>query len=183
MNEDTILGILDPYLEDYKQGGNLTHRALYALFDELTTEEWTTVQRILDEEQMNLEEYCTGVLEYELLIDDSQDDGAPLKEVRVNREQDQEEEPDRDQLENEYLMEEELKELLGQVLEELPEDEANVIRMHYGLEGYPKHSLEAIARELELTLDAVMQLEAKGMSHLKDPEVRGQLEDYKNFSK
>ena len=180
MRENSILGILEPYLEDYQNGKSLTHKALDDIFDALSTEEWAAVENILDEEGVSLDDYIGGVLEFELLIDDSQEEqSAEVEQVRRAPEQDTPEE----ELGSGDLLEAELKEQLAQVLDRLPEEESAVLRMHFGLEGCPKHSLEAIADELELSLDEICDLEASALRRLKDPTMRCDLEAYKNFSK
>ena len=180
---NSILEILEPYLEEYQNGGSLTHNEIYNIFDSLTTEEWSAVENILDEDGVSLDDYITGVLEFELLIDDSVAVGELVHRVQLRVADEENETEDQDQLETECLMEEELKSLLGHVLDELPEEEGSIIRMHYGLDGFHKHSPELIAEELDLTIEEVLSLEAQALSRLKTPAMSSQLAEYKNFSK
>jgi RNA polymerase primary sigma factor len=58
------------------------------------------------------------------------------------------------------------EETLHRALSTLPEREAEVLRLRYGLDGDDPKSLEAIGRELGLTRERVRQIEAQALQRL-----------------
>jgi RNA polymerase primary sigma factor len=68
------------------------------------------------------------------------------------------------------------REAILKVLEGLPPREAEVIRLRYGLDGFPPLTLEEVARKLRVTRERVRQLERKALTRLKLDRFRKRLE-------
>jgi RNA polymerase primary sigma factor len=68
------------------------------------------------------------------------------------------------------------REAILKVLEALPPREAEVIRLRYGLDGFPPLTLEEVARRLRVTRERVRQLERKALTRLKLDSLRKRLE-------
>ena len=60
-----------------------------------------------------------------------------------------------------------VKECLGNILDELSEKEAIVIRMRYGLNGEKPKTLQAIGEVLEVSRERVRQVESKALKKLR----------------
>jgi len=71
-----------------------------------------------------------------------------------------------------------LKENLEEVLETLPDREARVLKMRFGLEGQRPMTLEEVGREFGVTRERIRQIEAKALKKLKHPSRRKKLQDY-----
>jgi RNA polymerase primary sigma factor len=65
------------------------------------------------------------------------------------------------------LMDESLKYELHDVLKNLTEREQKIIKMYYGLENYPKMTLEEIGEKVNLTRERVRQIKEKGIQKLR----------------
>jgi RNA polymerase primary sigma factor len=61
----------------------------------------------------------------------------------------------------------------------LPEREARVLRLYYGLDGGGARSLERIGRELGVSRERVRQLKARGLSRLRESPRWAELESYR----
>jgi RNA polymerase primary sigma factor len=73
-----------------------------------------------------------------------------------------------------------LQQDLQSVLTRLPQREANIIRLRFGLiDGNPR-TLEEVGREYGLTRERIRQLEAKTMTKLRQPSYSDTLRDYLN---
>jgi RNA polymerase primary sigma factor len=73
-----------------------------------------------------------------------------------------------------------LQQDLQSVLTRLPQREANIIQLRFGLiDGNPR-TLEEIGREYGLTRERIRQLEAKTMTKLRQPSYSDTLRDYLN---
>ncbi|HBY18729.1 MAG: DNA-directed RNA polymerase sigma subunit RpoD [Marinimicrobia bacterium 46_47] len=65
------------------------------------------------------------------------------------------------------LMDESLKFELHDVLKNLTDREQKIIKMYYGLENYPKMTLEEIGEKVNLTRERVRQIKEKGILKLR----------------
>ncbi len=63
----------------------------------------------------------------------------------------------------------ELKKLIQSLLAQLPCREAEILKMRFGLEGSPEHTLVAIGAQLGLTTERVRQIMANALKKLKKP--------------
>ncbi|MFH1277539.1 MAG: sigma-70 family RNA polymerase sigma factor [Candidatus Eisenbacteria bacterium] len=68
----------------------------------------------------------------------------------------------------EQAMEELQKDLLFRLLDSLPEREARILRIRYGLETGEPHSLEQTGRILGVTRERIRQLEARALRKLRE---------------
>lgn len=65
-------------------------------------------------------------------------------------------------------------------LSQLSPRERNILRLRYGLDGEPMHTLEQIGQRLRLTRERVRQLEHEALRKLRDPSLHPQLQGYVN---
>ncbi|MEV6774205.1 sigma-70 family RNA polymerase sigma factor [Nocardia sp. NPDC051030] len=66
---------------------------------------------------------------------------------------------------------------LGRALATLPEREAQVISLRYGLDGYDPRTLEEVGRLFGVSRERIRQIEAKAMQKLRQPARAKVLED------
>jgi RNA polymerase sigma factor (sigma-70 family) len=66
---------------------------------------------------------------------------------------------------------------IERVIDTLPEREALIVRMRYGLYDGRPHTLDEIGRHVGLTRERVRQLEKGAMAQLREPDARAQLLD------
>ena len=59
--------------------------------------------------------------------------------------------------------------LTGKDTDRLPEEQAQIIQMHYGLDGYVPHSQPEIAKRFGLTKQRISQLEIAALVWLRQP--------------
>lgn len=79
----------------------------------------------------------------------------------------------------EYILKEDLKEQIDDVLDQLNEREKAVIRMRFGLlEDESDRTLEEIGKELSVTRERVRQIESSAIKKLKHPKVGRKLKNY-----
>jgi RNA polymerase primary sigma factor len=71
-----------------------------------------------------------------------------------------------------------LRELLQDVLQDLPPRETHVLRLRYGLVDGQTHSLEEVGRKLGVTRERVRQIEAQALKRLRHPKCARRLRDY-----
>jgi len=71
-----------------------------------------------------------------------------------------------------------LKENVEEVLESLPEREAKVLRMRFGLVTKKAMTLEEVGKEFGVTRERIRQIEAKALKKLKHPSKRKKLQDF-----
>jgi len=64
-----------------------------------------------------------------------------------------------------------LQTTVQQALGTLTSREAYVLRMHYGLDGLPEHSLEEISKRLGVTRQRVQQIERRALEKLREGEL------------
>lgn len=75
------------------------------------------------------------------------------------------------------LFRQDLLELVGQ----LPDRDALVLRMRYGLEGTPPQTLAAIGKALGISRERVRQIEQRALSRLKKAWGKEELEFYRRL--
>ena len=63
------------------------------------------------------------------------------------------------------------------VIDTLPEREALIVRMRFGLYDGRPHTLDEIGRHVGLTRERIRQLEKSALAQLREPEARAQLLD------
>lgn len=68
---------------------------------------------------------------------------------------------------------------INEVLAQLTEREARVIRLRYGLEDGRTHTLEEVGKEFNVTRERIRQIEAKALKKLRHPSRAKFLKDYK----
>ncbi|MDR2081205.1 MAG: RNA polymerase sigma factor RpoD [Campylobacteraceae bacterium] len=79
----------------------------------------------------------------------------------------------------EYMLKDDLKKQIDEVLEQLNEREKAVIRMRFGLlEDESDRTLEEIGKELNVTRERVRQIESSAIKKLKHPKVGRKLKNY-----
>jgi RNA polymerase primary sigma factor len=61
-----------------------------------------------------------------------------------------------------------LQEKVSKLLSQLSEREALVLKLRFGLDGYPEHTLEQVGRELKVTRERIRQIESKALRKLKN---------------
>ena len=71
-----------------------------------------------------------------------------------------------------------LREHLAQALSRLPEREAHILQLRYGLADGETHTLEEVGREIGVTRERVRQLEAQALNRLRHSSAYQLLQDY-----
>ncbi|MEP0764365.1 MAG: sigma-70 family RNA polymerase sigma factor [Chloroflexota bacterium] len=71
-----------------------------------------------------------------------------------------------------------LREHLQQALARLPEREAHILQLRYGLQDGEPHTLEEVGREIGVTRERVRQLEAQALNRLRHSSAHQLLRDY-----
>jgi len=71
-----------------------------------------------------------------------------------------------------------LREHLTQALSRLPEREAHILELRYGLMDGETHTLEEVGREIGVTRERVRQLEAQALNRLRHSSAHQLLQDY-----
>ena len=71
-----------------------------------------------------------------------------------------------------------LQEQLGEALDRLPEREAQILRLRYGLEDGRVYTLEEVGQTIGVTRERVRQLEAQALNRLRQSSARVKLRDY-----
>ncbi|PJF42908.1 MAG: RNA polymerase subunit sigma [Phototrophicales bacterium] len=79
---------------------------------------------------------------------------------------------------DELTMQNLLREQLDQVLARLPEREAHILRLRYGLEDGETHTLEEVGKQIGVTRERVRQLEAQALNRLRRSSAHTLLIDY-----
>jgi RNA polymerase primary sigma factor len=87
------------------------------------------------------------------------DNGTNLYEILMDREASS---PDKD------LIHESLRREIERVLHSLTSREADILRLYYGLKGYPPHSLDEIGEKFHLTRERVRQIKERAIRRLKN---------------
>jgi len=71
-----------------------------------------------------------------------------------------------------------LREHLDQVLARLPEREAHILQLRYGLLDGETHTLEEVGKQIGVTRERVRQLEAQALNRLRHSSAHQLLQDY-----
>ncbi len=71
-------------------------------------------------------------------------------------------------------------ERINEVLKQLTDREARVIRLRYGLEDGRTHTLEEVGKEFNVTRERIRQIEAKALKKLRHPARAKLLKDFRN---
>lgn len=66
------------------------------------------------------------------------------------------------------VIKKDLQEKVAQLLSQLSEREALVIKLRFGLDGYPEHTLEQVGKELKVTRERIRQIESKALRKLRN---------------
>ena len=61
-----------------------------------------------------------------------------------------------------------LQEKVSKLLSQLSEREALVLKLRFGLDGYPEHTLEQVGKELKVTRERIRQIESKALRKLRN---------------
>ena len=61
-----------------------------------------------------------------------------------------------------------LQEKVSHLLSQLNEREALVLKLRFGLDGYPEHTLEQVGKELKVTRERIRQIESKALRKLRN---------------
>ncbi|HEC44817.1 MAG TPA: RNA polymerase sigma factor RpoD/SigA [Bacteroides sp.] len=88
----------------------------------------------------------------------SYDEGGSMYDVLLTEDDSS---PDKD------LLSDSLSKEIDRVLSTLPEREAEIIRLYFGLEGKPSQTLEEISEEFNITRERIRQLKEKAIKRLK----------------
>ena len=67
---------------------------------------------------------------------------------------------------------------IEKLLETLDANEADIIRMHYGLGKQPPMSFKEIGERYNISKERVRQIEEKALQRLQHPSRRGKLQSY-----
>ena len=67
---------------------------------------------------------------------------------------------------------------LYEVVDRLPEREATIVRLRFGLHDGKPHTLDEIGRELGLTRERIRQLEKLALAKLRHPSVTQEMLDW-----
>ena len=79
----------------------------------------------------------------------------------------------------EYILKNDLKDQIDDVLDQLNDREKAVIRMRFGLmDDESDRTLEEIGKELSVTRERVRQIESSAIKKLKHPKVGRKLKNY-----
>jgi RNA polymerase primary sigma factor len=74
-----------------------------------------------------------------------------------------------------------LKEQIREVLETIPEREAKILKIRFGLGEGNEHTLEEVGQQFRVTRERIRQIEAKALRKLKRPSRIQKLESFKNI--
>jgi len=66
------------------------------------------------------------------------------------------------------IIKRDLQEKVSQLLSKLSEREALVLKLRFGLDGYPEHTLEQVGKELKVTRERIRQIESKALKKLRN---------------
>jgi RNA polymerase primary sigma factor len=66
------------------------------------------------------------------------------------------------------IIKKDLQEKVSKLLSQLSEREALVLKLRFGLDGYPEHTLEQVGKELKVTRERIRQIESKALRKLRN---------------
>ncbi|SNR77769.1 RNA polymerase sigma factor RpoD [Desulfurobacterium atlanticum] len=66
------------------------------------------------------------------------------------------------------IIKNDLKEKVSQLLAVLNEREADVLKLRFGLDGHPEHTLEQVGRAFKVTRERIRQIESKALKKLRN---------------
>jgi RNA polymerase primary sigma factor len=78
------------------------------------------------------------------------------------------------------IIETNLKNSLEDIVDELPEREATIVKLRFGLEGEIPKTLEEIGEMMNISRERVRQIESRALSKLKKKALKRKLYDYLN---
>jgi RNA polymerase primary sigma factor len=99
----------------------------------------------------------------------SNDEGGNMYDVYLSADNSS---PDKD------LLMDSLSKEIERALNTLTTREAEVIRLYYGLNGRPSHTLEEIGEEFNITRERIRQIKEKGIKRLKHASKNRMLKSY-----
>lgn len=67
---------------------------------------------------------------------------------------------------------------LDELLGDLSPRERKILKLRFGLDGHPSHTLKKIGDKLGLTKEGIRQIERRALQKLRDPNIISQLQDY-----
>lgn len=73
-----------------------------------------------------------------------------------------------------------LKNSLDDIVDELPEREADIVKLRFGMEGEAPKTLEEIGEMMKISRERVRQIEARALSRLRKKALKRKLYDYLN---
>lgn len=123
---------------------------------------------------MEIEQNSKDVLSIDYIVDSEDDsDISPMEEFIAT---DKKESP-------EYIAENKaLEHAISQSLSELPDKEAEVITLRYGLFGNKVSTLDEISTAFGVSKERVRQIETRGLKQLKAPVHKKRLREYTDFA-
>ncbi|WP_456396587.1 RNA polymerase sigma factor RpoD [Desulfurobacterium sp.] len=68
----------------------------------------------------------------------------------------------------EVIIKNDLKEKVSKLLSILNEREADVLKLRFGLDGYPEHTLEQVGKAFKVTRERIRQIESKALKKLRN---------------
>ena len=71
-----------------------------------------------------------------------------------------------------------LRDVVKDILDSLTPREAKVLRMRFGIDMTSDHTPEEVARQFDVTIERIRQIEAKGLRKLKHPSRSDRLRQY-----
>jgi len=68
----------------------------------------------------------------------------------------------------EEILRQNLREHLEKIMDDLTPRELEVLKLRFGLDGYPEHTLEQVGRIFKITRERVRQIESKALKKLRE---------------
>lgn len=144
-----------------------THRLTQELGREPTPEEMATALDLAPEKVENMLQVARRPLSLELPVDEEGD--SELGDFIEN---------DEAAAPADVVSSSILKELLQDVLEDLPPREVRILQMRYGLVDGETYTLEEVGRKLGVTRERIRQIEVQALSRLRHPAHARKLRDF-----
>lgn len=79
---------------------------------------------------------------------------------------------------HDFMLQEQARKTLDEVLETLTDREEKVLRLRYGLMDGKNHTLEEVGREFGVTRERIRQIEAKALRKLRSPNRQNKLREF-----